>query len=845
LRSIGRRELRRRKARYAMTALGIVLGVANVFGVLVTNASTNRAIRNQSEVFTISQVFADPRGNSFDAVTLDRLRALPDVRSVSIFGEGTLRRVAHRKQPLYFSSIDAVGARIYNKEGLRHGRWNRTGAAEAVVTQAAIDDLHLKIGGELSLRMRTPSGVRSLPFLITGVLREAGDNYGGEVSLEYLWRVRGERTVAEVGFTLRHGVDPATWVAQRRTQFANVDFKTTAYPADFQRFISILQGAMSGAAAIAVFVGAFLIYLTFSMAVVERTRMYGTLHAVGSTSGQIARAVLFEALLLGSLASVAGLVFGTGLSFGLLRLVARAAQIPAAGLTVPPAAAAVGVLVGVGATVVGSLVPALRAARVSPVEAIRGTLRTVARPSRAWIAGAVLVVAALGLSLGLRGIQAPNVVSQVATLMILFGSVLLVPPLLGVLVRAGRRLIHRLTGGLGDVAVMHLVRERSRSAYPVGLVMVVLAMMLALAATSGSVGRSVTTWVDKRFGADLLAYDAGVTARAERAAAGVNGVSAVTAVTFGQTQIAQRNGRRLAQNLVLIEPERFFAVAGFPWAAGSDDAAARALSSGGNVLLPGTLAQQLSVDRGGEVALVTRDGTQPFRVASVYASIGAGNEVGVVAGVADARRFYVADTANVLYMNLDPSASKHRIVTDLDRVLAATGARTISDTPVKGPYGTKLKSNYFFIPGAEIKAQARRNVRSYFLLFYAVLFVAVIVGLLGLANTVTTSVIQRFREFGLLGAVGAAPDELRRMVIAEAAMLVGVAFVLSLALGTVLAHLIVDGVTKLVGFRIAFVFPWTWIPILAIGSVLIAMAASVLPARRAAALTPVEALRYE
>jgi len=177
-----------------MTALGIVLGVANVFGVLVTNASTNRAIRAQSEVFTISQVFAEPRGNSFDATTLDRLRALPDVRSVSIFGQGILHPVPHRKQPLYFSSTDATATRVYNKEGLRRGRWYRTGAAEAVVTQAAIDELHLEIGGKVSLRVRTPSGVRGLPFLITGVLRESGPTFGGEVSLEYLWRVRGERT---------------------------------------------------------------------------------------------------------------------------------------------------------------------------------------------------------------------------------------------------------------------------------------------------------------------------------------------------------------------------------------------------------------------------------------------------------------------------------------------------------------------------------------------------------------------------------------------------------------------------------------------------------------------------
>src|SRR3989442_14534866 len=110
---------------------------------------------------------------------------------------------------------------------------------------------------------------------------------------------------------------------------------------------------MSGAAAFAVFVGAFLIYLTFSMAVVERTRTYGTLHAVGSTSGQVARAVLREALLLGTLATAAGLLLGAVLSLGLLWLVGRVVQVPIAGLVIPPVAVIAAVIVGIVATIAG------------------------------------------------------------------------------------------------------------------------------------------------------------------------------------------------------------------------------------------------------------------------------------------------------------------------------------------------------------------------------------------------------------------------------------------------------------------------------------------------------------
>jgi putative ABC transport system permease protein len=389
---------------------------------------------------------------------------------------------------------------------------------------------------------------------------------------------------------------------------------------------------------------------------------------------------------------------------------------------------------------------------------------------------------------------------------------------------------------------MHLVRERSRSAYTLGLVMVVLAMMLALAATSGSVGRSVTTWVDKRFGADLLAYNGSIPPAAESTVASVPAVRAVTSITFGQVRMtAPHDG---SYNLVLIDPAKFFTIAGFPWADGNDDAVKQALSSGGAALLPANVAQQLHVRRGGRVTLRTRDGPAPFEVAGVYAAFGAGNEVGIVASLGDAGRFFVSDRRNVLYINLDPRTPRRTAIEAVDAALVRTrptGSQFVQD----GPDGSKVRSGYFFTTGAQNKAEARRNVRSYFTLFYAVLFVAVIVGLLGLANTMATSVIHRYRELGILGAVGAGPDDIRRMVLAEAAVLVGTAFVLSLALGTLLARLLVDGVTALVGFHIDFVFPWMWVPTLGVLAAVIAFTAALAPARRAARLTPVEALRYE
>jgi putative ABC transport system permease protein len=867
LTSIGRRELTRRKLRYLLTALGIVLGVANVFGVLVTNATTNRSVERRAETFFGGADVVAQRQDDTQPLTPDtvgRLRKAPDAAAAFFWQAFDVDTTRDKKDHFTLGAADDVGAARAIAPRLVRGRMFTAGRAEAVVSQRAAARLHLAVGGEWStnlsgyatgrrwddqpagvlLRLR-PGAPRVLHFRITGMISDLPDQatypWASYTSLDYVWSVMSPRLATEARFFLHRDADATAWASARSEEFTGVDFTPAALPADFRRFLNVLQGAMSGAATIAVFVGGFLIYLTFSMSVVERTRMYGMLHAVGSTRRQVARAVVAEAMMLGAIATAIGLLLGALLSLVLLRIVAGVVQVPVTSITVPPVAIVVAVVVGFAATLAGSLLPARRAARLSPVEAIRGVgVRSAGASSRVWIVGALLVVASLVFSVSTRGLQASGIVPQLATLGLLLGAVLVLPPILAAVVRAGRRVIRRLTGELGDVSLMHLARERSRSAYTLGLVMVVLAMMLALTATSGSVGRSVTTWVDKRFGADVLAYHGDMPASAERTVAAVPGVSAVTSVAFAPVRITAPVD--LTSNIVLVDPAHFFTIAGFPWSDGDDASARRALAADG-VLLPGNLAVQEHVHRGGYVTLTTRFGPARFPVAGVYAAFGSGSEIGVVAGVGQVERFLASDHRNVLYVNLAPGTSHHTAIEAMDAALART--QSPGDLSYGGPAQTRLHSGYFFVEGATIKAQARRNVRSYFSLFYAVLLVAVLVGLLGLANTMATSVLHRYREIGVLGAVGARARDVRRMVVAEAGVLVAIAFVLSLGLGTLLARLIVDGVTRLVGFRVAFLFPWRSLPGLVVLAASIALASAVLPARRAARLTPVEALRYE
>lgn len=864
LASLGWRSFLRRRARYALTALGVVLGVANLFGVLVTNESTNQSLDQDRSVFgadvsarRTSVVGAGLGAGLFTLKGFDPPQ-MPQTRGTATLWHG-FDTISKGKRSATLGAIDGAGSEMVLAPRLEEGRLPRAGRPEAVLSRSAIRMTGIDIGERWTTDLSRFAGKRrpkefefplelekgapeKIAFTITGVVEDPARtgpdfSFGSFASLEYVWSIVEPDYATEVRFQLDEGVDPFAWVAERKAALPDFEFQAFGLAPEFKRFLDILQGSMSGAAAIAVFIGAFLIYLTFSMTVVERTRVYGTLHAVGATGRQVARAVLIEAAVLGVIATAVGLILGTIASLGLLQLVSRAVRVSSPPLHVSPGAVTIAVVVGISATLAGSFIPARRAGRLSPVEAMRGTPTATPKRSLSWIAGVGFLGVGLAISASTRGIRAPSILSQSATLLVLLGAVLLVPPLIGPAARAGRALLRGRANGVGQVAVMHLVREPSRSAYTVGLIMVVLAMMLAVSSTHLSLGASIEDWVDKRFGADLIAYRPGIPAKAEKVVRQTRGVAAATSMTFGP-QIRMTSPEERAYNLILIDPDAFFDLAGFPWADGDDASARAALRAGGAVLLPATRSDQEPIARGDSIAVNGVEGRVTYKVAGTYASIAMGPEVGLVAPLSEREALGASRDRNVLYINYEDGAQPGEVRNSVDEALAGLMGKFHEAEPGS-------ESGFFFASGAELKAQARREVQNYFNLFYAVLLVAVIVGLLGLANTMATSVIRRYREIGVLHAIGAEPRVVSRMILIESATLVGVAFVLSLVLGTVIARLIVDGAGALLGFHVSFVFPVWWVPILAVLGAGVALAASIAPARRASRLTPVEALRFE
>ena len=246
--------------------------------------------------------------------------------------------------------------------------------------------------------------------------------------------------------------------------------------------------------------------------------------------------------------------------------------------------------------------------------------------------------------------------------------------------------------------------------------------------------------------------------------------------------------------------------------------------------MPAPMADRLGgVKPGDKVTLTTSNGLADFTVAAIYATFGgSGGEVTI--GVGDAKARFGSDRPEALLIKTAPNVAPQQVANRIDAALGVPANRATSN------FGNDKVT---IITSSIVKRDAFKQLNGYFSLFFAVLLVAGVVGLLGLANTLAMSVLQRFR------AIGTTSRQVVGMVLVEAATMVGVALVLAIPLGGLLSVFAVRNASSSLGFTINYQYPWGWLPIVAIMAAGVGLLAAIAPARRAGRLQVVNALALE
>lgn len=584
-----------------------------------------------------------------------------------------------------------------------------------------------------------------------------------------------------------------------------------AQQAEISRGVDIIAIMALLFVAIALFVGALVIANTFAILFAQRMRDFALLRCVGVTRRQLRRAVRLEALALGVVASAAGLVIGWGLGIALVSLVRRWFSDMGSASLGPAwagAAFAIGVLVTVGA----AWLPTRAATQVAPLAALRPDtgvdVRTTAGRWR-------LAVAVLAL-VGGTGLLAVSVATSTVPVMLAGGALAFVGVLLlgPVLVPALVRLVGRLAGNgpVRQLATGNAVRNPRRTATTAASLLVGVTLTTAVLTGLASSRTAIDRDMDESY-----PLDATVTATesslpvdlADRvdALAGVGGVAVLdgTFATIGKESVPLLG---LASQPDVVR--------------GDDD-----LTPADGVLrlsydvveeLPTRMADRIWDD--GEVTVVVGGRERTLRVET-------GDGWGR-AGIVSATTLAALDPEPqplALWARAAEGADAEDLSGDLAALAGAAGA------DLGGGYGNRswVYLQVDVMTGAVV----------------GLLGIAIVIALVGIANTLGLSVLERGRENALLRAMGLTRTQLRRSMAAEGLLLSTVATVLGTAIGIVFAWVGVQVMVGAVVDGVGMTIPVWQVGAVALVSALAGLAACVVPARKAARVTPAAGLALD
>ncbi|MBN2491127.1 MAG: FtsX-like permease family protein [Planctomycetes bacterium] len=600
--------------------------------------------------------------------------------------------------------------------------------------------------------------------------------------------------------------------------------------------------ALVAVSLIALLVGLFIIYLSMSIAVVERSRDIGTLRALGASRGQIRTLLLLEAGVLGLVGSALGVALGYGLASGLLQatvksinLLTHIVEVSAVTLSLDLAVAALAA--GTLTAVAAALVPALRATRIVPLEVLRPAIRGARMAPdvrRGFRAGLVLIAAGFVGILGFYQRLPPDV-GLGLTAAIFVGLALVLPRVTEGFARAVRAPLRAVFRVEGDLAARNVLEYPQRTALTVTALGGALAMMVATAATLGSFHHKLERWVKEAFPFDLTVWPASVTRslysgdvlprELEARIRDWPGVNHSYGVRVQLQKVGDREVLLIAMDLgqFLAARER----KGVPAADWAQDAATlAALRRGEAIGMSHNFGNLQGVVVGDRLELATRTGPRRFRVA--FALEDFSYPLGSLLIDLDVYAELWQDPA-LSYVDLlvQDGHDVEAVARDLGRAVAE-------------------EHGAFVFRRDDVRRFALGALEQSFYLTHVQVLVAMVIGFFGILNALLISVLTRTREIGLLRSVGMTRRQVARSVVIEALFLAVTGGGCGVVWGLIAAALpVASHVTRLTGYTLGLVVPWgTVAAALAIG-LGIGAVASLVPARRAARLNVLEAVGYE
>lgn len=837
------------KARLLMTVLAVMLGVAFVSGTLVFTDTLGNAYRKQSaksydNVAVAVTTYADQtdgqNNSNIDAKTLEKIRSLDGVAEATGRVSG-FAGVADQDGKLIGNGWSNTGANFApGKDGKDAAYTFTDGSGPVKDSQIALDkDSADKGKYRVGDTVRVATNGPAKDYTLSGVFttEDGAVNAGGSLVLfdtpvaQKLYLQPGyfkDVTIAAAaGASDQKILDevkpllPKDAEAQTGKQLADDQAR------DIEQGLSNLNTMLLAFAAIALFVGIFLIANTFTMLVAQRTRELALMRAVGASRRQVKRSVMLEALVVGALAAVIGFVLGIGLATGLRSAMGSfGAKVPAGPLVVSPSAIASALAVGVLVTVLAAWLPARRAAKIPPVAAmgsahlpattkslvVRNTLGSVITLAGA---GAILAGAAMGKEAG-------RMVIGAGAFLTLIGIIVLIPLLSRPVIALVRPLLHRVFGVSGKLAGQNAVRNPRRTGATASALAIGLTLVTGLTVIGVTLGGAIDKLTTDNIRADYMVTMAGGGALDKSALTALEKAKGVSAVSPQQaTSVQIKDEFHSASAVTPGDVEKVFdlqTVSGSMATLGKGQIAVAEKTAKSNGWKAGdTVAVKFGYDSDGGKA-----DTKTLTVGAVYKE----NEFlsPVLLSTSLVAPYEPKPYIPEVWVKMDGGASKANEQALVD---------ALGDNPAMSIMDRQDIRNMF---GGMINTMLN--------IMYGLLAMALIIAVLGVINTLAMSVFERQQEIGMLRAIGLDRRKVKRMIRLEAVVISLFGAVIGVALGSFLAWAIGETIkSEIPGY--ALVVPWDRIGIFLLLAGVVGVLASLWPARSAAKLNMLTAIKTE
>lgn len=852
--------MREHRLRTTLTALGIALGVAVVVSVvLVSRSIVDGVTQTMDDLAGKADLQIAATTSGFDENLLDRAREVPGVFKLTPVMQQIvpLRAANGQRERLLLLGVDLLGNddayfRSYQSRELDAIRRDPLSFLNSTSNLILSRELANRLGVKLHDKVSIATGHGFEPFEVWGFVdaTSLGRAFGGALGVMYYPAMqvafdRG-RNIDRIDLAVQPGSDSES--VARALESALGEGMTVDRPSmrgdRVSKLLTAVRTALSMACLIAVLAGAFLVFSTISISIVQRKRELGVLRALGTTRRQLVTLLTLEGFLLGSVGAAAGVLLGLGLARGMLRLTSRAVdqvymQQSVRDVHLDPALITFGFSLGLLAAVAAAWIAARRAAQLRPAEVLSSSVgMTSAKPLSSGFGRSDLITIVLSIvATALVSLPATPTPVGVVPLGPLAGCLVITLASRAAMprfVRLAHALLRALRNRLGVEATLagdNLPRDLGRTAGTAAGLMASAALSVSTATFIVSFIASMNTWTAQTVPGDLF-----VTSGA--AMSGLSGRNNPMAESLGAELLAIPGVERIRRmrfadasfhgspiKVASTDVAEFVKRSRFSPTEGSAEQITRDMLAG-DAAVSENFSRLYGVHRGDTISLGARDGARTFRVAGVILD-------------------YTSDRGSVLLDRAPFIAGWNDTRVDTFELYLAPGVEpervrvAINDTLSAG-------HDLFVLTNREFRGEYEHAIDGIFSLMRVLELVTLLVGSLGMVTALLANVLDRVREIGVLRAVGMLRAQVRKLVMLESAFVGAVGAFAGIVVGMVLGYILLRRIaTVQIGWYLPYELPLAAIVEFVIVTIPISALAGLYPARAAAELPVRDALDYE